>query len=310
MLKIVFMGTPDFAVPCLEKIIADGYDVCGVFTQPDKPKGRGYELAFPPVKECAVKYNIPVYQPNSLKDGSAFELLKGISPDLIVVVAYGKILPEQILLLPPFGCVNVHASLLPKYRGAAPIHWAIMNGETETGITTMYMDVGLDTGDMILKSDTPIGATETTGELHDRLSIMGADLLLDTIKLIEKGKVIREKQDDTKSNYAPMLTKATGLIDWSRASGEIINQIRGLNPFPTAYTALNETILKIYKAVLGNKSDAVCGTVINADSKGIEVACGDGFSIFLTDILASGGKRMPVSVYLNGHPIKGILNEK
>jgi methionyl-tRNA formyltransferase len=303
MLKIVFMGTPDFAVPCLEKIIVDGYDVCGGFTQPDKPKGRGYELAYPPVKEYALKYNIPVYQPSSLKDGTALELLLGLSPDLIVVVAYGKILPPQILNLPPLGCINVHASLLPKYRGAAPIYWSIMNGETETGITTMYMDVGLDTGDMILKAVTPIGETETTGELHDRLSIMGADLLSDTIKQLGKGTAPREKQDDTKSSYAPMLTKTTEHIDWSRSSSEIINQIRGLNPYPAAYTALKDIMLKIYKAEFGNKTVLVYGTVISTDSKGIEVSCGDGESIILTDIQASGGKRMPASVYLNGHPI-------
>ncbi len=302
-MNIVFMGTPDFAVPCLEQLIADGHQISGVFTQPDKPKGRGYELAFPPVKVCAVEHQLPVYQPNTLKDGTALEIIKQLSPNLIVVVAYGKILPAQLLDFPPLGCVNVHASLLPKYRGAAPIHWAIMQGERETGITTMYMDVGLDTGDMILKAATPIGETETTGELHDRLSKIGADLLSKTVSLIQNGKAPREKQDDAQSSYAPLLTKATGMIDWSKPSAQIINQIRGLNPFPTATTTLKDISFKLYKAQQGNQTDALSGTVICADAKGIEIACGDGRSILLTELQASGGKKMQAGVYLNGHPI-------
>lgn len=302
-MKILFMGTPDFAVLCLEQMIADGHEIVGVVSQPDKPKGRGHKLMPPPVKTCAAEHGIAVYQPLSLKDQAMLPLLKEKNPDLIVVVAYGKLLPGYILDFPRHGCVNVHASLLPKYRGAAPIQWSVICGEAETGVTTMYMERGLDTGDMILKASTRILPTETYGELHDRLAEMGAKLLHQTVAQIEDGTAPREKQDDAASNYAPMITKETGHIDWRAKAQTILNLIRGTNPWPMSYTRYGDEIIKVIRAKDGGAASGKPGEVLSADKRGIRVACGDGECIFILELQKKGGKRMDAASFLNGHKI-------
>ena len=281
-MKVLFMGTPDFAVPCLESIIkSENNNVIGVVTQPDKPKGRGHKLQPTPVKAKAVEYNIPVFQPETLKNRSFEDELKQLNPDIIVVVAYGQILPEYILNFPKFGCINVHASLLPKYRGAAPIQWSVINGDTTTGVTTMYMAKSLDTGDMIQKAEIQIGDEETAGELHDRLSLIGADLIVETIKKLSEGKAIRVPQNDSLSSYAPMLNKETGHIDWNKNSSDIINLIRGTNPWPGAFTSYKSEIMKIYKAYKGNTNTVgKPGEIIGIKNKKIEVCCGNSSSIY------------------------------
>ena len=311
-MKIVFMGTPDFAVPCLQALIDSGETVQAVFTQPDKPKGRGYKLTPPPVKELALKYNIPVYQPVSLKKGddaeNALKILRELSPDLIAVTAYGKILPNEILELPKHFCVNVHASLLPKYRGAGPIQWSVLNGETVTGVTTMLMANGIDTGDMLLSESTPIGENETASELHDRLAVMGAELLIKTIECVKAGNITQIKQDDSLSSHAPMLTKDMCPIDFSLPAREIHNKIRGLSAFPCATAILEGKRLKIYKSELSGEASVGIqpGTVVNADN--FTVACGDGKCVRFTEIQAEGGKRMKTEDYLRGKPVsKGTV---
>ena len=304
MKRVLFMGTPDFAVPCLKQIIDDKYTVVGVVTQPDKPKGRGHKMVPPPVKECAVENGIAVFQPETLKNESILEELKSLAPDLIIVVAYGKILPEYILNYPKFGCVNVHASLLPKYRGAGPIQWSVINGEKVTGVTTMYMEKGLDTGDMILKAETEIGDGETYGELHDRLSLLGAELLSKTMYEIAKGTSKREKQDDTLSCYAPMISKETGHIDWSKDGAEILNLIRGTNPWPMSYSLYEGVPMKIITATIEKDVKGTEGEIVRADKGGILVACGGGCGILIKEIQMQGSKRMDVASYLNGHEIK------
>lgn len=299
-MKIVFMGTPDFAVPCLESIVNAGHNVVGVFTQPDKPKGRGYTLTPPPVKVKAEQYDIPVYQPAKLRDGEVYEILKKLNPDCIVVVAYGKILPEDILNLPPFGCINVHASLLPKYRGAAPIQWSVINGETESGVTTMYMDAGLDTGDMIMKKSCPIDENMTAGQLHDKLSEMGAQLIVETLAAVENGTAKREKQDDNLSCYSPMLDKTLCKIDWTKSNLEIHNKVRGLNPWPVAASSLNGKRVKIFSTKLNSDSGAP-GEVISLSP--LTVACGQG-SVVLLELQLEGKKRMDAAAFLNGHSLR------
>lgn len=302
-MKIVFMGTPDFAVPCLEALINARHDVCGVFTQPDKPKGRKQTLTPPPVKIAAEAHNIPVYQPSSLKTGEAFEILSELSPDLIVVVAYGKILPKEILELPKHGCINVHASLLPELRGAAPIQWSILNGLTETGVTTMFMDVGLDTGDMLLKKKVKIGENETCEELHDELSAAGAELLIETLTELEKGTLQRTKQNDSESTYASILTKELSPIDWTNSAQKIHNQVRGLYLWPSASTVFEGKKLKIHSSVVTNEtSNKPAGAVIKSDSE-LRVVCGDGCVLNLLEVQYEGGKRMKASDFLRGHSI-------
>lgn len=305
------MGTPDFAVPCLQALIDNGENVQAVFTQPDKPKGRGYKMLPPPVKSLALTYNIPVYQPLSLKKGedaeNALNILKELSPDLIIVVAYGKILPKEILELPKYYCINVHASLLPRYRGAAPIQWCVLNGEKETGVTTMLMAEGLDTGDMLLKESVAIGDDETASELHDRLSAVGAELLIKTISAVKVGTITREKQEDSLSNYASMITKDMCPIDFSLPAQQIHNKIRGLSASPCAVTMLNGKRLKIFKSTMSDKIkyDLAAGTVVN--EKDFTVVCGDGYTVTFTEIQSEGGKRMKVSDFLRGNHIeKGI----
>lgn len=305
------MGTPDFAVPCLQALIDNGENVQAVFTQPDKPKGRGYKMLPPPVKSLALTYNIPVYQPLSLKKGedaeNALNILKELSPDLIIVVAYGKILPKEILELPKYYCINVHASLLPRYRGAAPIQWCVLNGEKETGVTTMLMAEGLDTGDMLLKESVAIGDDETASELHDRLSAVGAELLIKTISAVKVGTITREKQEDSLSNYASMITKDMCPIDFSLPAQQIHNKIRGLSASPCAVTMLNGKRLKIFKSTMSDKKkyDLAAGTVVN--EKDFTVVCGDGYTVTFTEVQSEGGKRMKVSDFLRGNHIeKGI----
>lgn len=298
-MNIVYMGTPEFAVPPLEAIINAGHNVTGVFTQPDKPKGRGYVLTPPPVKECAVRSNIEVYQPLSMKDGEALEILKKLNPDIIVVVAFGKILPKEILDLPKYGCVNVHASLLPKYRGAGPIQWCVLNGEKVTGVTTMQMAEGLDTGDMLLKAETEIGENETAGELHDRLSQLGADLAVNTIKALEEGLVTPQKQDDSLSNYAPMLTKELCKIDWNKSAQEIHNQVRGLNPWPVATASVNGKRVKIFSTTLSDKNGCA-GKVVCENP--LTIACGEG-SVVINELQLEGKKRMNSQDFVRGYHI-------
>ncbi|MEE0929445.1 MAG: methionyl-tRNA formyltransferase [Acutalibacteraceae bacterium] len=298
-MNIVYMGTPEFAVPSLEAIINAGHNIIGVFTQPDKPKGRGYVLTPPPVKECALTNNIDVYQPTSMKNGEALEILKKLNPDIIVVVAFGKILPKEILDLPKYGCINVHASLLPKYRGAGPIQWCVLDGEKVTGVTTMQMAEGLDTGDMLLKAETEIGENETAGELHDRLSQLGAKLAVDTISVIESGSVIPQKQDDSLSNYAPMLTKELCKIDWNKSAQEIHNQVRGLNPWPVATASVNGKRVKIFSTILSDKNGCA-GKVISENP--LTVACGKG-AVVINELQLEGKKRMNSQDFVRGYRI-------
>lgn len=297
------MGTPEFAVPCLQSLIDENYDVIGVFTQPDKPKGRGYILTPPPVKELALKYSIPVFQPQKMRDEQTICNLKSLNPDLIIVVAYGKILPKEILDIPPLGCINVHASLLPKYRGAGPIQWSVINGEKETGVTTMYMDVGLDNGDMIINNSIKIGENETAGELHDRVSVLGAQTLIETLNLLKKGEIIRTKQNDNIATYAPMLDKKLCEIDFSKDAQSIHNLIRGLSPWPVAVTKLNGKTLKIHRSsCLEENVCALPGEVVQNDGK-IVVSCGNG-CIEILELQLEGKKRMNSAEFLRGNPIK------
>lgn len=305
-MDIVFMGTPDFAVPCLKALAESGENVKAVFTQPDKPKGRGYKLTPPPVKEYALSKNIPVYQPVSMKKGEdadkSYELLKELAPDLIVVVAYGQILPKRILDIPKTYCINIHASLLPKYRGAGPIQWCILNGEKVTGVTSMIMAEGLDTGDMLLKASLEIGENETADELHDRLSELGAKVLLDTVSAIKSGDVHPEKQDDSLSNYAPRLTKELCPIDFSKSAQEIHDQIRGLSSWPCAVADIAGRRLKIYRSRLdGVHHSGSAGEICDKDK--FTVICGDGFGITFTEVQAEGGKRMKTADYLRGNKL-------
>ena len=274
-MRIVFMGTPDFAVPSLRRLVEDGHEVCGVFTQPDKPKNRGMKLLPPPVKEYALSVGIPVFQPTTLRDGSALEQLRELAPQLIVVAAYGKILPVDILQLPPLGCINVHSSLLPKYRGAAPINWAILNGESETGVTIMYMAEGLDTGDMLASAATPIDLNESAQQLHDRLAQMGADLLPQVLEQLEQGTAVAVPQDDAQSCYAPMLSRALSPIDWTHTATQIHNQVRGLTPWPAATAVVDGVRCKIIRTAVGTEQTAQApGTCVKADKRGLWVACG------------------------------------
>lgn len=303
-MKILFMGTPEFAVPCLAALIGAGHTVLGAVTQPDRPKGRGHKLQPPPVKVCAQEYGIPVFQPESLKDGALQDTLDALQPELIAVVAYGKILPPYILDYPKYGCINVHASLLPQYRGAGPIQWAVINGEAVTGVTTMYMAKGLDTGDMILKQATAIAPDETAGALHDRLAPMGAELLVKTVALLEVGTAPREAQDDAASSYAPMIAKETGRIDWSRPAQAVVNLVRGTNPWPMSHTVYCGAPMKIVRARLGGCCDKQPGEIVGLTAdKELEVACGDGQSVVISEIQMQGGKQMRVRDYLNGHTL-------
>lgn len=306
-MRIVFMGTPDFAVPSLEALL-EKHEVVLVITQPDKPKGRGKKMVFSPVKECALAHNIPVLQPEKVKDPAFIEELRTYAPDLIAVAAFGQILTEPILEMPQYGCINVHGSLLPKYRGAAPMQWAIIDGEKMTGITTMYMAKGLDSGDMLLKGEVEITPTDTFQDVHDKMAATGAKLLLETLDGLEKGTITRVEQNHEEATYAPMITKETGHIDWSKNGADIINLMRGLDPAPAAYTEYEGEVLKLFWAEKTEETkDVPCGTIISVTKKGFSVQCGDG-AIFIKELQARGGKRMAADAYLRGHEIKeGIL---
>lgn len=297
-MRIVYMGTPDFAVPSLARLIADGHTIAGVFTQPDKPRGRGHKLMPPPVKELAQQHGLPVFQPQTLRDGQALDILRELAPELIVVVAYGRILPVDILQLPCNGCINVHGSLLPKYRGAAPIQWSVLNGDAHAGVTTMYMAEGLDTGDMILSRAVEIGAEETAGELFERLAQLGAQLLSETVERIAKGDAPRIPQDDTQATYAPMLNKQMALLDFTKGAQQVHDWIRGMSPWPVAHTTLGGEPVKVHKARVA-PGNGTPGAILDP-VKGI-VACGQG-ALQLLEIQAQGGKRMPLADYLRGHP--------
>ena len=304
-MRIVFMGTPDFAAASLKKLIDEKYDIAAVFTQPDKPRDRGMKLSYSPVKELALENNIPVYQPTKLRDGTATELIKSLRPDILVVVAYGRILPDDMLEVPKYGAINVHASLLPKYRGAAPIQWAVLNGDKITGVTTMYLASEMDTGDIIYTSETEIGEFETSGELFDRLMVMGAELLDRTLRDIEAGTAPRTQQDHSKASYVKMLDKSLSPIEWAKTPREIIKQIYGLQPWPVATAELDGKVFKIYSAeYTQNKTVKAPGSVVSAGKKGIEIACLVGETLLITELQAAGKKRMKASDYLLGHPIK------
>lgn len=304
-MRIVFMGTPDFAAASLKKLIDEKYDIAAVFTQPDKPRDRGMKLSYSPVKELALENNIPVYQPTKLRDGTATELIKSLRPDILVVVAYGRILPDDMLEVPKYGAINVHASLLPKYRGAAPIQWAVLNGDKITGVTTMYLASEMDTGDIIYTSETEIGEFETAGELFDRLMVMGAELLDRTLRDIEAGTAPRTQQDHSKASYVKMLDKSLSPIEWAKTPREIIKQIYGLQPWPVATAELDGKVFKIYSAeYTQNKTVKAPGSVVSAGKKGIEIACLGGETLLITELQAAGKKRMKASDYLLGHPIK------
>ena len=299
-MRVVFMGTPDFAVPSLQKLLDAGFEVCAVYTQPDKPKGRGHKLQAPPVKELALQHEIPVFQPTSLRKEEVQQELQSFQPDVIVVVAYGKILPKAVLDLPRLGCINVHGSLLPKYRGAAPIQWTVINGDGTGGVTTMFMGEGLDTGDMLLKAETPVGAEETAGQLFDRLKDLGADLLLETLEKLEQGTLTPVPQNEEDSTHAPMLSKELSVIDWSKPARELHNLIRGLNPWPSAYSYLDGKKLKIHASrVVEGSGEA--GKAFAKDGN-LLVYCGED-ALELTEIQTENGKRMDGMSYLLGHPL-------
>lgn len=306
-MKVIFMGTPDFSVPCLEALIKTE-EVVGVFTQPDKPKGRGYELTPPPVKVCAENNGIPVFQPTSMRNGETLEIINTLNAELIIVVAFGKILPKEVLESVKYGCINIHASLLPKLRGAAPIQWSIINGEKETGVTSMQMNEGLDTGDMLVKKAVSITENMNAGELHDKLSVLGSEVLLETLDKLKKGELKPQKQDDSLSNYASMLSKELCPIDFSDSAKNVHNKIRGLSPWPVATTKLCGKTLKVHESRLSEiRTNATAGEVVSTEN-GIMVACGDGKIITLTEIQLEGKKRMNSLDFLRGHAIeKGTI---
>ncbi len=304
-MKLVFMGTPDIAKTCLQKICEAGYDVAAVYTKPDTPKNRGMKMTMSPVKEYALTRDIPVYQPQSFRDDAVVEELKAIAPDLIVVVAYGKILPQRVLDIPPMGCVNMHASILPELRGAGPVQWSILNHCPETGVTAMYMSAGMDEGDMIEVRKTPIDPMETGAELMDRLAEIAAELSCDTIDAIANGTAVRTPQDSSKATYAPMLDKSLCPINWDQPLQYVIDQIRGLIPWPVATTSIQGKNFKIYRVEdTGKTTDTPAGTILALTKKGLEIACGDGKVAMITQLQAEGGKRMAAADYFRGHPIE------
>ena len=303
-MRILFMGTPDFAVASLRRLVEDGHEICGVFTQPDKPKNRGHKLAFSPVKEYALSQGLTVYQPTKLRDGTALELIRTLAPELTVVAAYGRILPEDILAAPKLGSINVHSSLLPNYRGAAPIHWAVLNGERETGVTIMHMAHDLDAGDIIAQAATPIDPDETVVALHDRLAVLGAELLVNVVADIAAGTATRTPQEHGKATLAPMLSRELSPMDFTRPARSLHDQVRGLQPWPCAVTELSGATVKVYRTAVGGAVKAAPGTIVRADKTGIEIACGDGRTLRILELQPQNGKRMAVASYLAGHPVQ------
>ena len=303
-MRILFMGTPDFAVPSLRALVDAGHTVCGAFTQPDKPKNRGMKLLPTPVKEFCLAHDIPVFQPTKLRDGTVLAQIRELAPELIVVAAYGRILPEDILNYPARGCVNVHSSLLPKYRGAAPINWAILNGDKETGVTIMHMAAELDAGDIIAQASTPIDPDETVESLHDRLAELGAELLVETVKKIEDGTACRTPQDAAQVTYAPMLSRELSPMDWNKPARALHDQVRGLIPWPAAVAELGGVRCKVFStAVCGESTSAAPGTVVQAGKKGLKIACGGETVLEILELQPDGKKRMAASAFLQGRPI-------
>ena len=306
-LRVVFMGTPDFASASLEALLDAGIEVAAAFTQPDKPRDRGMKPAFSPVKELALERGIEVYQPASMRAPEAAEALRALTPDVLAVVAYGKILPDEVLAIPRLGSVNVHGSLLPKYRGAAPIQWAVLNGDEVTGVSTMYLAHDMDAGDIIYTEETPIGEYETAGELFDRLAAMGAKLLVKTLRDIEAGAAPRRPQEHEKASYVKQLDKSICPIDWAKSPREIIKHICGLSPWPVATMALDGATLKVYRAeYTDNVTDKAPGSVVSAGKAGLEIACGDGRTVRVTELQAPGKRRMEAAAWLLGHPVKVV----
>ena len=304
-MRIVFMGTPDFASASLKKLIDERFDVVGVFTQPDKPKGRGMELCASPVKELALENGLPVFQPVKMRDGTALAQIKALEPDILVVVAYGRILPDDILAVPKYGAINVHGSLLPKYRGAAPIQWAVLNGDKVTGVTTMYLASEMDTGDIIYTAETEIGEYETSGELFDRLKDMGAELLVKTLRDIDADTAPRTPQDHSKASYVTMLDKSICPIDWNKTPREVLKHIYGLQPWPVATMELEGKTVRVFAAkYTDGKTEKTPGAVVSTDKGGLEIACADGETLLITELQAPGKKRMGAEDYLRGHQIK------
>ena len=304
-MRILFMGTPDFSVASLRRLVEDGHTVCGVFTQPDKPKGRGMELCASPVKELALENGLPVFQPVKMRDGTALAQIKALEPDILVVVAYGRILPDDILAVPKYGAINVHGSLLPKYRGAAPIQWAVLNGDKITGVTTMYLASEMDTGDIIYTAETEIGEYETSGELFDRLKDMGAELLVKTLRDIDAGTAPRAPQDHSKASYVTMLDKSICPIDWNKTPREVLKHIYGLQPWPVATMELEGKTVRVFAAkYTDGKTEKVPGAVVSTDKGGLEIACAGGETLLITELQAPGKKRMGAEDYLRGHQIK------
>ncbi|MBR1535149.1 MAG: methionyl-tRNA formyltransferase [Ruminococcus sp.] len=298
-MKLIYMGTPDFAVPCLEKLIESGHEVSAVFTQPDKPVGRKQVLTPPDVKVCALKHGLTVYQPNSMRDGTAMEIIRKVDPDAIIVAAYGKILPKEILDFPRYGCINVHGSLLPKYRGAAPIQWSVINGDPETGVTIMQMNEGIDTGDMLLQKTLPIEIDDTAESMFDKLAELGAKTLIEALEKLERGELSPEKQDESHATYASMLDKSISLIDWNKSGTAVHNLVRGLYSWPVAYTLLHGKKLKILRTSPCDKSGEA-GKVLSLDP--LTVACGEG-SVIIHELQLEGKKRMDAKTFLVGHKL-------
>lgn len=303
-MRILFMGTPDFAVPSVQALVEAGHTVCGAFTQPDKPKNRGMKLQPTPVKEFCLTHDIPVFQPTKLRDGTALAQIQQLGPELIVVAAYGRILPDEILNYPAKGCINVHSSLLPKYRGAAPINWAILNGDQESGVTIMHMATELDAGDIISQVATAIDPNETVEALHDRLADLGAKLLVETVKDIETGHAARTPQDPAQVSFAPMLSRELSPMDWTRPARALHDQVRGLIPWPAAVTELGGVRCKVFSTLVSEQTvSKEPGTVVQADKKGLKIACGGGTVLEICELQPDGKKRMTAAAFLLGRPI-------
>ena len=301
-MRVVFMGTPDIAATCLKRILADGFQVVGVYTQPDRPKGRGMKLTASPVKEVALEAGIPVLQPENFREEETVEALRALKPDVCAVVAYGRILPQKVLDVPTFGCINIHASLLPKYRGSAPYQWAVLNGEKETGVTAMYLCREMDAGDMIDRVTTPIGENETAGEVLDRLALLGAGLLSKTLARFQVGPVAAEKQDESLVSYAPMLDKSLCPIDFHRTAQQVHDQVRGLQPWPVATMELQGKHFKVHETrIAAGKGKP--GEILGLTKTGLVIACGEG-AVEIRSLQAEGGKRMNAPDYFRGHPLK------
>ncbi len=302
-MRVVFMGTPDIAATCLKRILDDGFDVVGVYTQPDRPKGRGMKLVASPIKVLAQEKGIPVFQPENFRETETVNQLKELNPDVCAVVAYGRILPQTVLDVPGKGCINVHASILPQYRGSAPYQWAVLDGQKETGVSVQFMSRGVDEGDVIDVAKTPIGPDETAGELLDRLAVLGAEVLSKTLAAFEKGTVTRTPQDPEKATFAPMLDKSMCPIDWTMTAQQIHNKVRGLHPWPVATAEIGGTKFKIHATALVPGSGEP-GTILGLTKKGLQIACGEG-AIEIRQLQAEGGKRMAAPDYFRGHPLEG-----